>query len=354
MVAALLIAGNDGFQRGEYSLSSPFFRDLNPNPSAVYYQNDCDAMYIEPQQDLILDSIYKKTDPHRAEINKKAQKRYLKKIKDLRKFENNLIAMANDYLVSGGDDYNAAYCTMDWLYRWAQDDALLGKANQQGMYMRRWSLATIASAYLQVRNAKNLVPAEKKKVEFWLRRIALEVENDYMNAVGVSKNNNHLNWGAWAVTITGVAVADRDLYQWGIDKAKYVIKNEIQKDGSLPLEMARGKRALQYHIFALEPLIMIAETAFRNGENFYDLHDGALHKLVKRTFEGIDDPSWFKEKSGYTQDFVADMEKEHFSWVEVYNSRFPNRPMGTWLEMRRPIISRRTGGNMTFLFYHGI
>jgi len=48
-------------------------------------------------------------------------------------------------------------------------------------------------------------------------------------------------------------------YKDGID--------EIAADGTLPLEMGRGQRALHYHLFALAPLVTMAELAAANGED---------------------------------------------------------------------------------------
>ncbi len=40
----------------------------------------------------------------------------------------------------------------------------------------------------------------------------------------------------------------------------------------------------------------------------------------------------------------------HFSWLEAYNARFPDATKEAFLAKHRPVISRRTGGDMTFLY----
>ncbi|HEY0797595.1 MAG TPA: alginate lyase family protein, partial [Candidatus Baltobacteraceae bacterium] len=77
------------------------------------------------------------------------------------------------------------------------------------------------------------------------------------------------------------AANDGDLWEWGI--AKFAIAAEqITQEGILRLEMERAARALHYHLFALTPLIFLAELGAASGEDLYGAHDGALHRLVNR------------------------------------------------------------------------
>ena len=66
--------------------------------------------------------------------------------------------------------------------------------------------------------------------------------------------------GGLGVLATGLATDDDALWQAGHAAFQKGI-DDIQDDGSLPLEMARGQRALHYHDYALAPLVMMAELA---------------------------------------------------------------------------------------------
>ena len=45
--------------------------------------------------------------------------------------------------------------------------------------------------------------------------------------------------------------------------------NQIRPDGTLPLEMARGRRAFHYHLYALAPLVLLAEFGEANQLDLY-------------------------------------------------------------------------------------
>lgn len=305
---------------------------------------------MPPVKNLVLGNVYKKSDPTRSEIDEDAQKIYRDQTGSVNSFENRLSAMTNDYLKTNKKDGRAAFCALEWLYTWAAADSFLGEVNVQGEYARQWSLATMSSSYLQVRD----FPFDENKkavIENWLLKVAGRVMSNYSDiSTYVRKQNNHLYWGAWAVTATGIATDHKELYDWGVGKVKYALHVQVQKDGTLPLELIRGQKALQYHVFALGPLVMVSEAAMNNGEDLYKVNDGALHRLVDVTYGGLKDPSYFEKLTNHKQISGASMSGGHFSWLEAYNARFPNAEKTAFLNKHRPIISRRTGGDMTFLY----
>ncbi len=313
----------------------------------------CPSLPSTPPRDLQFESIYDKEDPHRADVDQTKKKAYKRATRPIYKFENGLISMSNSYLKSGGRDETSSACALDWLYQWAKAGALLGNVNAQGTFIRQWDLAVVSSAYIEIRASPYLNSDKKLIVEKWLNTIANVIISNYENSnTAVSKQNNHLYWAAWAVTATGVATDNNRFYRWGVNQIRNTVETHIAPDGTLPLELNRGKKALQYHIFALSPLVMVAETAERNGENIYDLNDRALHRLISRVSASMKDPSWFESRTGYKQSPASKMDPEHFSWVEVYNNRFPDPGRTAWLKQHRPVFSRRTGGDMTYLMGH--
>ncbi|MGZ9097906.1 MAG: alginate lyase family protein [Micavibrio sp.] len=326
-------------------IALPYDVSVSAPTGATFF---CPKSPAPAPQNLILKSVYKKSDPQRATIDRKAQKVYEKETSESRRYENNLLRMANDYLRTGSTA--KAQCVLDWLYEWAREDALLGETNDMGVAVRQWTLASLGSAYAQIRNA-TLDETKKEAVEAWLFSCAVAVIGDYpTDATQGRKFNNHLYWAAWAVTITGAALNNQEFYDWGIGRAKNAINNQFKDDGTLPLEMARGKRAMHYHIFAAAPLIMLAETGARNGDNLYDLRDGILHRYVLRIMDGIEDPDYFKVKSGSEQTDFEDLHPGHLVWLEAYNHRFPSPAIEEMLDGIRPLFLRRTGGDMTFLY----
>jgi poly(beta-D-mannuronate) lyase len=79
----------------------------------------------------------------------------------------------------------------------------------------------------------------------------------------------------------------------------------------LPLERARGTRALHYHLFALTPRAFLAEIAERRGtEALYLLRHGSLRRLAARSLAGLDDPAWFAARAGAPQDASGHLPRE--------------------------------------------
>ena len=64
---------------------------------------------------------------------------------------------------------------------------------------------------------------------------------------------------------------------------------EAIPDGSLTAEMNRGEMALHYNLYALAPLIMLAELGLANGIDLYAYDDGAIHRPVKFCLAGRSD-----------------------------------------------------------------
>ena len=298
---------------------------------------------------LVLESVYDSSDPYRATPDPEREEAYAQETRESRAFENQLLQMANGYLQTGSSE--RAQCVLDWLYHWAKEDALLGDTNNMGVIVRQWMLASLGSAYAQVRDDSFLNGKKKRVVEDWLRRCAKTVMADYpRDATQGRKQNNLLYWASWAVTITGISLNDTALYDWGIERAKRALSSQMQDDGTLPLEMARGQRALHYHIFAAVPLVMLAEAGERNGDHIYQMRDGIFHRFVYRILEGMRDPAYFETESGVPQNGSGNLHPGHLAWMEPYNSRFPTPEIERRLEKARPVFLRRTGGNMTLLY----
>jgi alginate lyase len=77
---------------------------------------------------------------------------------------------------------------------------------------------------------------------------------------------------------------------------------QITPEGTLPLEMNRAARALHYHLYALAPLVMLAEFGEANSINLYAERNFAIKRLVARCISGLQDHSYFVQHTGKEQD----------------------------------------------------
>lgn len=309
-------------------------------------------------QSYYSDSAKSVVDPARFAANRAA-------VQPLAAFSRRIATLSDTWLRGGSDAVAAAHCAVRVLDHWAAAEALLGRVTNQGGYERKWALAGAALAWLRLRDAPGIDPAAAARITHWLTRLAAAVRphyeladhergsNDRANHERPRRTdarNNHAYWAGLAVAAAGVAADDRALIDWGIERARLGIA-QIDANGALPLELARGARALHYHLFAALPLVMIAELAAARGIDLYAERGGALHHLLKRTLDGVDDPSWFSAQTGKRQGATGDAPSGgQLAWIEPYFARFPQHKREHLLERYRPLAHRWVGGNLSLVY----
>jgi poly(beta-D-mannuronate) lyase len=109
--------------------------------------------------------------------------------------------------------------------------------------------------------------------------------------------------------------------------------------------MARAGRTLHYHLYALAPLIMIAELAEANGIDLYSYNNGAIHRLVNLCIAGLRDPAIFAKATGVQQDIVAGQYSgADIGWAVSYVKRFPSPQLSAWIAQAGTIRFWQWGG----------
>ena len=122
--------------------------------------------------------------------------------------------------------------------------------------------------------------------------------------------------------------------------------------GYLPNELQRENRALSYHNFAIQPLVMLVLFGEANGENLSVLNNNSLARLVDRVLHGIDKPEIFQQVTGIEQEVDGLLEPWSLAWLEPYLSRYPLPATGLLeLSSLRAMKNSRLGGDLTWLFY---
>ncbi len=294
--------------------------------------------------DMQFKSVYTDKSKGVSIVDKKAQKKYRKQTADIRYFEKKIAGWVEDGLKGG----NAIPCAIQWLSDWGKSQSMLnGEVTFQGEAVRKWTLGTLSSHYSQIQKIENIPEKDKEIIEDWLRDLSHQVVKDYnQKPESDSRRNNHSYWAAWSVMMTSVFLDDQKNYRWAKEIFDRAIR-DIEPDGTLPLEIARQGKAFNYHVFALSPLIMMAETIEKNGGNGYSV---PLHLLVERVLNGLDDPHYFEEKTGVKQNLKGTITSSQLAWIEVYHARFGNDLTQKWIDTLRPFYQRRIGGNITQLF----
>ena len=269
----------------------------------------------------------------------------------LRNFQTFVSDMAEFYFLTQDGSY--AQCVAHALESWANKDALLyfeSSSGRQAWYDAVWTTVSAAFAYSIVRNDPGVQAENRKIIDDWLSKITKK----HLSISGRTRDrcNNHSYWRGLEAAIVGVVSNDRTLSSAAVNSYRHALAS-INNDGSLPLEMERGERAIHYQNFAVLPLVYIAEIAAHQGEDLYAVQvDGkSLHKAVEFLLDAIHDPRMIRKYSDKRQDLSFLDQRGELNWMEPYNARFPDRRIEAILAGRRPLIHRYAGGNSTLYFY---
>ena len=267
-----------------------------------------------------------------------------------------VVSAANRWVRSRPLQPEAASCALRLLAAWADARAMLGHVNQQGSYHRKWTLAGAALAYLQIREASGLDPAAKARVAEWLHTVALAVKPPYdreprPGTMSIAANN-HAYWAGLAVGAAAIATNDRALFAWAIERLRVGLR-QVTAEGALPLELARGRLALHYHLFALEPLAVLELMARTNGADLAPADNAALRRLVAFTIRALDDAREISRLAGTEQqdDWLkgrSPLTGAHA--VEIWLGHHPDATVNAKISPFRPYRQRWLGGDVSLLF----
>jgi poly(beta-D-mannuronate) lyase len=292
-----------------------------------------DASYACPvvahiAPDLVTDGFYRLDDPTHSIIDPVRQGAYRKTSDGVKAVGLAVVNAADDYRITGSG--KAAQCAMAQIVSLAQEHSLAGKmSSSQAYYVQGWVVGAIAIAYLKVREAGIATPQQTEIVARWMQSVGEQTRNYYdarkKPGQGDSQNN-HLYWAGVELAAIGVAANDRKDFDWAMGTYDNGI-DQIQPNGALPLEMARGGRALHYHLYALAPLVLLAEFGEVNHLDLYAHANGAIHRLVSFSVAGLQDPTPFVNATGVQQEMPKTINGDQIGWAPPYVERFPNHAL---------------------------
>ncbi len=287
-----------------------------------------DAAYVCPTaptlpHNFATNSYY--TDSHHSIIDQDLKKKYEASVATVDDFSRVVVKAADAYQTTGSRA--AAQCVSALLENAAQQKTLTGRMDGgQSSYVQGWNLGAWAVAYLKVRGSGVVSEEKSRQILKWLKNLAEDNRgyyNDKRRHSGPNdSHNNHLYWAAFSISAAGIANNDRGLFRWGLDAYREGV-SDIRGDGTLPMEMDRAQMALHYHLYALAPLIMLAEFGETNGVDLYAEHNYAIKRLVTRCVAGFQDPSFFQQQTGVPQVATPKIDAWEISWAQPYTRRFP-------------------------------
>ncbi len=308
-------------------LAAPLKPLLSPWDGKPIVQKDtpypCPSLlHLSP--DLVTDGFYQLDDPTHSIIDPVRQEAYRKSADPVKAVGVAIVKAADDFRTTGSRE--AAQCAANRIIVLAQDKSLSGKmSSSQAYYVQGWVVGAVAIAYLKVRANVEISAPQSTLIANWLDSVGVETKSFYDShtlAHGAN-GNNHLYWAGVELAAIGVAANNQPDFDWGMATYDNGV-NQIRPDGTLPLEMARGSKALHYHLYALAPLVLLAEFGEANGLDLYTHANGALHRLVTTSVNGLKDPSLFEKATGVKQEVPRVITGDQIGWAPPYVRRFPN------------------------------
>lgn len=262
-------------------------------------------------------------------------------------FERRVTAGMNQYVASRS--HTEAACALDQLDAWATASALLDydrKESSQAWYQVEWTAGSAGVSLSALVSDPELDAQQRHRVTDWLlhvvqKNIAFEKPNE--------AHNNHHYWKALAAAAIGVTASNDVLFRYAVEAYKEAI-GELDAQGAWPLEMARHENALNYQSFALEPLVMVAQFASRQGVDLYSFasHGRSLKDAVVFLGSAAEDHEKLKI---YTTDEQTPLSTANLAFLPFYVARFGSAGLPGLLvqALAKSQQSDRIGGNTTVL-----
>jgi poly(beta-D-mannuronate) lyase len=268
-----------------------------------------------------------------------------------RKLNDTVSNGASRYVATG--DPAEAQCVANLLARWVAANALLDYSYQessQAWYQVEWTLSSISLSWSVVQTDANIPAAQRAAILGWMHKVTEYMLDQDPHPGDSTRENNHAYWRALCATSVGILTSDDKLYRRGL--AQYVRAiGQINPDGSFPLEMARHENALHYQSFALAPLVMIAELAWRQGpgpgSDLYSLrvNGHTISDAVDFLVRASANPSLIKQYASEPQTFSLFSSEKPPAWLEFWAARHPGKP---WTDIiTAPLVDSTIGGNAT-------
>ncbi len=332
LTAPLIACANAG---AATALRSPW--DDHPIAATTTAYNCPAVVHLSP--DLTTDGFY--SDGKSSVIDPAKWKAYAESSGPYKNLGQVIVDAADAWRSTGSRD--AAACALRHMETAARDGVFTGKmSSHQAYYVQGWVIGAIAIAWLKVRDSGQETAPLQELIVPWMVSVTRQTTNFYDES---HARNNHLYWAGVEAAAAGVAANDQKLFDWAVAAYRAGIE-QIQPDGSMPLEMARGQRALHYHLYALSPLVYIAEFGEVNGLHLYAERDNALARLERLCVDGLKNNQFFEKATGIAQDTPAQGPPgaEQISWGVIWESRFPDPALATLLTEASSLSYMYLGG----------
>ena len=273
------------------------------------------------------------------------------------------------------DDRSAVRAVVRVMNRWAKGKALtkVDETTNELYAVNRTVLPVIVS-WAALKNQAEMDREKSGRIERWLGDLMRMRRQMAPDPDKTSAQNNHHYLNASVDMAWGALIGDQGGFDRGV--AAYTdALHQMLPDGSMPLETARGARALWYQRHAIASLVTIAEMAAVQGVDLYgrEVDGRSLHTAIRFLIDAVRDPTlvlpyaaanrnpgpsreWRRQDLSFL--VTRGHGRQYMAWAEPYRARFPNRSEAKDLTQLlaasdphfQPAIDDYAGGNMSCYF----
>jgi poly(beta-D-mannuronate) lyase len=324
----------------------------------------CTAL-VSPVIDFNIESRYDSSDPTASTVDPAQEAAYDALVAPVQLFSSRVAKAADQFVLSQNLNKSYADCALAHLYSWANASALLGDLNNVGFLVTSSAVASASAAYLKIKSAYPSATATSselaklKVIRTWLRNQGESLSTHYANVAGKTGLNNQRYTSGMAIGLASIATQNHDHFAAAM-KSLHVGLNAINTtNGFLPLELARGSRALSYHFVAAGPMAIMMELASFNGEVITAKDRTQMSRLVNFIYKSYKDPTSMRAFEPTLPAQEMGFECNDFAFLEVnaYTTAKTGTPNATLLNFVRKqrascgdLYSSPFGGDLSFLF----
>lgn len=301
-----------------------------------------------PVTSLSYGSRYTADSKTRSDLDEASDAEVNAALKPVEQFISQLSRMANDAMTD--PSVPKATCVAQWLADWADAGALQSLDTMNVKLSVPARFAGMAIALLEAETVAPIDPDKRSRIVAWLTAQALATQDFFDNSAPKNASRNNLRaWAGLASAAIGRLDSNRQLLDWG--RASFeLVTCQASPDGSLPLEMGRADRALNYQLHATAPLIVTAELLRSTGYDGYAACGGKLRTIADFSFAAAQDPALVQDITGKKQTLQTgeqDLESFMLAWVEPFLRVVPDSRIDALVNPLRPLSNAKLGGNLT-------
>jgi poly(beta-D-mannuronate) lyase len=313
--------------------------------------------FPEPTVSLQFGSRYKDDDKSRSDKDEESDAEVTAALKPSDDFVRGLTKVSNEAISEPEVREDATSCVLEAVAAWARADAFSDMRTVTARISYPARVGGIAVAYAQVLPFADPESESQREIDAWLRLRADEMILFWnTEAPPLASQANLRAWAAMAITQIGLILDEPDYLDWGLLSQRIILDTQ-DEDGSLPLEMRRGKYGLHYQLHAMAPMsvttALLCQAGYRNPEHYERL----LEDAVTFSLAAIEDPKIAEEITGKAQTIKAGLENQKnfvLAWLEAYLNFSYDPKLDARLDSFRPLKNSKLGGDLTMLYRNNL